>query len=115
MVLRHYWIKVILACEISVKHKNKRVHLLAYGYNPLFTKLVVPKLAYKRDYGDVLSLEKACKLIHLFGGKAIMAHSFKYIHDGKELVEEIVEDGDIDDFINDQNPSGKFFSSTGIK
>ena len=35
-------------------------------------------------------------MIHLFGGKAIIAHPFKYIYDGKELIEELVEDMDID-------------------
>ena len=95
-ILKRYGLKIIRACEISTIYKNKRVHLLAYGYNPLFSKLVVSKLAFNRDFGKIISLKKACQLIHLFGGKAVIAHPFKYMFDTKELIKDLVEDGDID-------------------
>jgi predicted metal-dependent phosphoesterase TrpH len=89
-------LKIIRASEISVRYNGKRLHLLAYGYNPIFSKLVLSEVGNRRDRGEPISLVKACKLIHFFGGKAIIAHPFKYKYDGKQLISELLEEGCLD-------------------
>lgn len=91
-----YNLKIIPGCELSVIHKGKRLHLLAYDYNSLFNKFVIPKIGYMREKGKPITLKKACKLIHLFGGIAIIAHPFKYKCDGKELIEDLLKEKCLD-------------------
>ena len=88
---KDYKIKIIPGCEIYAKINDKRIHLLAYNYNSLFNKMFLPKINKNAKEKKILSLKKACALIHFCGGKAVLAHPFKYKFDGKELVEEIIK------------------------
>lgn len=94
--LKRYNLKVIPGVELSVACEKKRLYLLDYNYNHMFAKIVIPKLRRLRNEGTPISLEKARKLIHMFGGKAILAHPFKYNYDGKELVNEVLNKNCID-------------------
>ena len=90
-------VKIIPGCELSVKHNGKRLHLLAYNYNYIFSLFIIPRIQKNRnEKNKVLTLKKACKLIHAFGGKAIIAHPFKYRYDGKKLIEELLEEDCLD-------------------
>ena len=86
-----YNLEILSGSELSVVHNNKRLHLLAYGYHSMFSKFVIPRIADMRDKGKPLTMKKACALIHLFGGKAIIAHPFKYKYDGRALVDELLK------------------------
>lgn len=89
-------IKIIPGCEISVQLNGKSIHLLAYNYNYLFSKLVLPRIMDEIYYKGRMDIKKVCKLIHLCGGKAVLAHPFKYKYDGKEIVKEALKEGCID-------------------
>lgn len=89
-------LKIIPACELCVKYKNKRIHLLAYNYNPLFRQMVLPAINKKFSKDEEMTLKKACNLIHVFGGKAVLAHPFKYNCNAQELVEDILKEKCID-------------------
>jgi len=94
---KNYGIKVMPGCEISVCHNGKRLHLLAYDYNPMFSIFVMPKIRKNRyEKNEIIPLKKARNLIHAFGGKAIIAHPFKYKYNGKELIEELIQENCID-------------------
>lgn len=90
-----YNITIIPGCELDVFFKDKRIHLLAYNYNSLFNKVFLP-IIQKNYKKNPLSLKKACKIIHLCGGVAIIAHPFKYEYDNKTMLNEIIETEKID-------------------
>ena len=85
-----YEIKIIPGCEISAILNEKKIHLLAYNYNSIFTKIILPKIRKASKDKKYLSVKKVCSLIHLCGGKVVLAHPFKYKFDGQELVNEIL-------------------------
>ena len=77
-----YDLEIISGCEIDVKINDKKIDLLAYEYNDMFAKQVLPRIEVRRSRKGRIDLKKVCKLIHLFGGKAILAHPFKYNYNG---------------------------------
>ena len=93
---KRYGLNIIPGVELSVIHKGKRLHLLAYNYNKAFSKLVVPKIRKMRNSGKPMTLKAACNLIHMCRGQAVIAHPFNYEYDGKELVEELLKEKCLD-------------------
>ena len=93
---KEYGVKIINGCELTVKYKGVEIHLLAYKCNPLFSKLVIPKLDFIIYSQGGMNLKKATKLIHIFGGQAVLAHPFKYNCNGKKLIESMLQDKCID-------------------
>lgn len=93
---KEYGLNVISGSELSVVYNGKRLHLLAYNYNSFFAKFILPKIGFMRDTGEPISLKKACSLIHMCGGKAVLAHPFKYRYNGKGLVKDLVEEKCLD-------------------
>ena len=89
-------VKVITGCELSVNYKDEHVHLLAYNYKPMFKSFAFPMMYKAFAKNKRISLKKMCKLIHLFGGVAVLAHPFKYACDGKELVENVIKEKCLD-------------------
>ena len=98
--LKQEGINLIYGVELSCLHNDKRIHLLAYNINPNLFHLLKP-VFYKNFPGHVnkyLSLVNAKKLIHLLGGKLILAHPYKYNHDlkGEDLLKLVIENAYID-------------------
>ena len=58
--------------------------------------MFLPKIRKASKEKNYISFKKICSIIHFCGGKAILAHPFKYKYDGKELVEEILKEKCID-------------------
>ncbi len=100
-IKKEYGIILHTGVEISAIYNNHLIHLLAYDINPtLFKKL--SKLVYRKDEKRRMynmSAGSAKKLVHLLGGKIILAHPFKYYRDemnGRDLVESIIKDKLVD-------------------
>lgn len=96
---RERGVKVVFGVEMSSLYKGHRVHVLGYNINPnLFQILKKVYYKYYKDHsGKYISIENAKRLIHLLGGKVILAHPYKYPNfKGKELVESIIKDKLVD-------------------
>lgn len=93
---KKYNLTVINGTELSVTFKGKHVEVLAYNYNPLLAKLVLPTFEERFAEDNPVDLKKAVKLVHLFGGVCVIAHPFKYNCDGKELLKELVAEKCVD-------------------
>ena len=96
-IYEEYGITAISGCEIDASLNGKRVHILAYNYKGGFRKFILPKIDKNfKEKRIKMPVKKICKLIHLFGGVAILAHPFKYSKNGKLIVEEILLEKCID-------------------
>jgi len=97
--IREEGINLIYGVEMSTLYKGHRVHVLGYGIHPRLFK-IFKSLYYKNYAGHqskYISMKNAKKLIHLLGGKVILAHPYKYSNfKGKELVESVIKDNLVD-------------------
>lgn len=97
IIYNKFKLNVISGCELDVSLDGERVHVLAYKYNSFFNKIIIPKLLEQYNkYQKMPKFEKVCKLIKLCGGKAILAHPFKYDIDGKLIIEKVLKKKCID-------------------
>lgn len=83
--LKHYNIGYVSGLEITTKHKNQIIHLLAYGFNPVNPDLV--KLLNEKINSNELpnhsvpqifrTSQEIIEIIHKSGGIAVLAHPYK--------------------------------------
>ena len=93
---KKYNLTVINGAELTVLFNGKEIELLAYNYNPLFAKFILPIFLDGVVDNNPVDLKTAAKLVHVFGGTCVVAHPFKYKYDGRELVEELFKDRVVD-------------------
>lgn len=99
--LKNLGLIVIPGVEMTCLYKECKIHLLAYDINPNLFHLL-KKVFYKHYKGHIhkyISFENAKRLVHVLGGKIILAHPYKYSrsnYKGEELVNFAIENNFID-------------------